>query len=612
MSRVIVYTGRSDVREISADSWTSVGITEPTRRWERSNNFQQSVSDVAAVYLLTQGEFIDEAGLTFTGVINSIMGGEPTIGGVMGFMGDSITAGVVEANRGTPSPFGDNNPNTNSYPLQLASRYPDLVIKRTNAGIGGDVPGGLGYLTRQAEVGETQVTIRLAWGHVPFGSQGIYVGGYQIPGAETKTFSALVDNGDGTITLTGLAAMTAVHAVGADVGWGMHGRLKFMILDKNVDSCAIMAGTNSLNTIIPSTIAKAVVDIGIRCRQAGVEPYFMEILPRSTYMDLVVQTNTFLANECQKESNKFNLFKTHKLFAKADGTYAISGDTTDGLHLSLQGVIKLADFIKTNLVQSNFKPRGINLSQKTSDPTNAFSADPLFTGATTVFGTLQATATATAGSSTTITLGSASWTVDNFIGAQVRTTGGTGSGQTRTIIGNTATVITVDTPWSVTPNGTTTFVVEGRYPSDMVLTSFFGASITPGISPDTGAELLLPGSNWFEFHVSGGSPAGNLSLTKAFTASVGDMFMVACRIKTSGMGTSGASVKMGIVDNVFNVWCLNGYLGPDADMTITSWGTVGASSCSLFMQFIPGSTGTGRVKFYAPRVLNLTTNQFIF
>jgi len=54
--------------------------------------------------------------------------------------------------------------------------------------------------------------------------------------------------------------------------------------------------------------------------------------------------------------------------------------------------------------------------------------------------------TASAGASTTLTDAGKSWSVNQWAGLQIRTTGGTGSGQVRTIASNTATAITVRAP----------------------------------------------------------------------------------------------------------------------------------------------------------------------
>lgn len=70
MSQNIVYIGTSHVREITATQWIAIGISgEPTRRWEQSNSYEQLVGDVAATYLLAQGEFVTETGLQFPAVV---------------------------------------------------------------------------------------------------------------------------------------------------------------------------------------------------------------------------------------------------------------------------------------------------------------------------------------------------------------------------------------------------------------------------------------------------------------------------------------------------------------------------------------------------------------
>lgn len=61
--------------------------------------------------------------------------------------------------------------------------------------------------------------------------------------------------------------------------------------------------------------------------------------------------------------------------------------------------------------------------------------------------------------STTGTKTAAGWTADDLIGSWVICTGGTGAGQVRKIIDNSATVITVDKPWAVALSTDTTFVI---------------------------------------------------------------------------------------------------------------------------------------------------------
>jgi hypothetical protein len=67
--------------------------------------------------------------------------------------------------------------------------------------------------------------------------------------------------------------------------------------------------------------------------------------------------------------------------------------------------------------------------------------------------------TATAGSSTTLTDSGKTWAINEQAGRLVRITAGTGIGQTRTIISNTATVLTVASAWTVTPDATSVYSI---------------------------------------------------------------------------------------------------------------------------------------------------------
>ena len=72
-----------------------------------------------------------------------------------------------------------------------------------------------------------------------------------------------------------------------------------------------------------------------------------------------------------------------------------------------------------------------------------------------------ATGTATSATGTTLVQTGKTWTASQWINAQVRITGGTGSGQIRTITANTADTLTVAT-WTTTPDATSTYGIEGN------------------------------------------------------------------------------------------------------------------------------------------------------
>jgi hypothetical protein len=73
-----------------------------------------------------------------------------------------------------------------------------------------------------------------------------------------------------------------------------------------------------------------------------------------------------------------------------------------------------------------------------------------------------ATGTATAGASTTLTQGTKNWATNQWANYQVRIVSGTGAGQIRTIASNTATVLTVSAAWTITPDTSSVYSIEGN------------------------------------------------------------------------------------------------------------------------------------------------------
>jgi hypothetical protein len=73
-----------------------------------------------------------------------------------------------------------------------------------------------------------------------------------------------------------------------------------------------------------------------------------------------------------------------------------------------------------------------------------------------------ATGTATAGAASTLTNGAKAWTVNQWANYQIKITAGTGAGQIRTIASNTATVITVSAAWTINPDATSQYHIEGN------------------------------------------------------------------------------------------------------------------------------------------------------
>ena len=72
-----------------------------------------------------------------------------------------------------------------------------------------------------------------------------------------------------------------------------------------------------------------------------------------------------------------------------------------------------------------------------------------------------ANGTLTSATGTTAVNSAKTWATNQWVNSQIRITGGTGAGQVRTITANTGTTLTVAT-WTVTPDATSTYVIEGN------------------------------------------------------------------------------------------------------------------------------------------------------
>lgn len=72
-----------------------------------------------------------------------------------------------------------------------------------------------------------------------------------------------------------------------------------------------------------------------------------------------------------------------------------------------------------------------------------------------------ATGTATAGAASTLTNSGKAWATNMWANYQVRITAGTGNGQIRAIASNTGTVLTVSSAWTVVPDATSVYSIEG-------------------------------------------------------------------------------------------------------------------------------------------------------
>ncbi len=91
----------------------------------------------------------------------------------------------------------------------------------------------------------------------------------------------------------------------------------------------------------------------------------------------------------------------------------------------------------------------------------SFGTDGALTGAY-IANNILATGTATSGGATTLVNSGKSWTTNQWTNYQVRITSGTGIGQVRTISSNTGTTLTVSASWSINPDATSVYDIEGN------------------------------------------------------------------------------------------------------------------------------------------------------
>ena len=111
---------------------------------------------------------------------------------------------------------------------------------------------------------------------------------------------------------------------------------------------------------------------------------------------------------------------------------------------------------------------GWSASQSISGLPATFGTDARIVGTPSVRGPMDNaakafdTGTATAGGASTLTAAAETWPVNRWSNMQVRITAGLGAGQVRTVASNTATVLTTSAAWTVNPDATSAFAIEGN------------------------------------------------------------------------------------------------------------------------------------------------------
>jgi len=120
----------------------------------------------------------------------------------------------------------------------------------------------------------------------------------------------------------------------------------------------------------------------------------------------------------------------------------------------------------------------------------AWGTDAQMAGTASIFGNqLDSSNRKVFGSATTTVLtltSGALWTVNQWTGGVITIVAGTGSGQVRTIASNTASTLTVDTAWGVTPDATSEYIIDKAFESSRGKT--FGSATTTVLTLSAGTS----------------------------------------------------------------------------------------------------------------------------
>jgi hypothetical protein len=231
--------------------------------------------------------------------------------------------------------------------------------------------------------------------------------------------------------------------------------------------------------------------------------------------------------------------RTSYFTVKSGGIYFVSSSGTTPF-LSLQFYDVAHDLWYTKTV-----PQGLVLSSIATD----FAIERPSTG-----GTAPLTNTgAISGGARTLTDAGLTLSTDRYANYRIKITGGTGAGQNRRIVGNTATVFTVAKPWATNPDSTSTYEIWPDY--DRLWFAGNGAASMFAYSPEN--DLWMQGqlfddgvttnmscalSGWMPFGISSGVriAAGVTAVNSAPTA--GGTNYVVGDVLTCAVGGSGAQV----------------------------------------------------------------------
>lgn len=237
------------------------------------------------------------------------------------------------------------------------------------------------------------------------------------------------------------------------------------------------------------------------------------------------------------------------------------------------------------------------------------------------FGGVFDSGTATVTGTSTVALGDTTktWTFDRYANYQIRITGGTGIGQRRRIVGNTASIVFIDSKWTTTPDATSTYSIYGN--TDNIYLFGNAASATFQYLVET--DQWVQGSAYYNgmgitcqmaLQMSGWAPVGVTSATRinnavtAVTATpvaggtnyvVGDILTLTsggtATVVVTSIGASGAvaSVQLlyaGTGSATVTTSATTGGTGTSCTIAITSIGVVGRIVTAINHYYQQGNT----------------------
>ena len=157
--------------------------------------------------------------------------------------------------------------------------------------------------------------------------------------------------------------------------------------------------------------------------------------------------------------------------------------------------------------------------------------------------------TASSATSRTLVHSAATYEVDRYANYQIRITAGTGIGQKRRIVGNTATTFHIERSWGITPDATSEYAIYGD--TDAIW-------FTGGLNISTFLKYSVESDIWSTSHISDTGMARNISATPTSGAGyeaphtgfgVSSIIRAASGILTVAVNAAGANYVVGDLVN---------------------------------------------------------------